>query len=416
MATTVAAMKGKLGSTEYFVLAMKAKLLAEKGIIPSEMEDWPNMSLEEREQRALNLTRVKNQIAPYLMRDKDRFFGAIILAGKNLKPEDFEPLGKIATEGLPRLYQTQTDLMGFLTLQDGVVLIPLDGQHRLKALQLAIEGRDKDGKKIGGHLPPNLSLANEDITVMLIPYDAKKARKIFTKVNRYAKPTTTGQNLVMDDDDIIAILSRMVADDINIIGGRLVKYTSNTLNDKEGNYFTTLATIAECNVAIWDANFPGKLNRTEPLEDRNTRTLFEEKVRDTWGFLVENIDLFADALVDKEPSGDNKRTEIRENFLLGKPVPQVCLVKAFVRLTSGKMTARQAAAKLNAVAWNKNAKLWDRVLMSGGKILHKNKGLATDLLCYMAGEPLDKAREKKLLDAYRIAHGDAKKQLPDRLK
>ena len=396
MATTLAAMKGKLGSTEYFVLAMKAKALIEKAIIPSEMDGWDAMSLEEREQRKINYARVKNQIAPYLVRDEDRFFGAIILAAQHLDPTSFEPIADVATKGLPNLYKTEARLMGFLTLQGNEVLIPLDGQHRLKALQFALEGKDEKSRNIKT-FKPDSSLADEDITVILVPYEIKKSRKIFTKVNRYAKPTTTGQNLVIDDDDIVAVLSRMVANDVGIIGANLVNADSNTLSDRTG-YFTTLAAIAECNLAILEANFPGKIDRTAPIEDHNKRTLYEDKVRQTWAFLVENIELFADALEDKESSGDNKRREIREDYLLGKPVPQVCLVKTFVRLTTqGNMALSKAANKLNAVDWRKDADLWDRVLMSGGKILTKNKKLATDLLYYIVGGRLDEEEKSNLL-------------------
>jgi len=400
MATTIAAMKGKLGSTDYFILAMKAKELVEKAIIPSEMEGWENMQLEEREQRDINYARVKNQIAPYLVSDVDRFFGALIVMAQNFDPENFEPIADVATKGLPNLYKTQAQLMGFLTLTGGEVLIPLDGQHRLKAIQFAIEGRDEKNKPIAG-LSPSSTLPNEDVTVILIPYDDKKARKIFTKVNKYARPTTTGQNLVTDDDDIIAVLSRGIANDQSIIGARLVKYKNNTLNDKD-RFFTTLATLAESNEAILRAHFPEKIDRTRPVEEAK-RFLFEQKVREVWGFLVENIDLFSDVLEDKDESGDSKRQEIREDYLLGKPVPQFCLVDAFARLTvpDTNLTPEKAAKKLNAVDWRKDAPEWDRLFMAGGRLITKNRRLVTSILYYRAGGKLEDAAKEDLLDKYR---------------
>jgi len=393
-------MKGKLGSTNYFILAMKAKELVEKTVIPSEMKGWKNMQLEEREQRDINYTRVKNQIAPYLVSDADRFFGALIVMAQNFDPTNFEPIADVATKGLPNLYKTQAQLMGFLTLTGGEVLIPLDGQHRLKAIQFAIEGRDEKNKPIAG-LSPSSTLPNEDVTVILIPYDDKKARKIFTKVNKYARPTTTGQNLVTDDDDIIAVLSRAIANDQSIIGADLVKYKSNTLNDREG-YFTTLATVAECNVKILEAHFPGEVDRTRPTESAK-KMLYEQKVREVWSFLVENINLFSNALEDKDEIGDAKRREIREDYLLGKPVPQVCLLDAFVRLTvpDTNLSHENAAKKLNAVDWRKDAGEWDRLFMSGGKLLTKNKKLVTEILYYRAGGKLEEEAKGELLGKYR---------------
>lgn len=414
MATTVAALKGKLGSTEYFILAMKAKELVEKTIIPSEMEGWENMTLEEREQRDINYTRVKNQIAPYLAQDKDRFFGAIILTVKPFHSSNFEPIANVATTGLPNLYKTQAQLMGFLTLTGGEQLIPLDGQHRLKAIQFAIEGRDEKSKPIAG-LSPCSELANEDVTVILVPYESKKARKIFTKVNKYAKPTTTGQNLVTDDDDIVAVLSRVIANEQNIIGAHLVNSKSNTLGDNDSR-FTTLATLAECNEAILKAHFPEKIDRTNPTAPGKVE-LYKQKVRVVWEFLVEHIDLFSQALENKNDDGDDKRREIRQDYLLGKPVAQFCLVKAFACLTTPEtnLTYKEAAAKLNEVDWRKDAGEWDRLFMSGGKIVTKNKNLVTDILCYRAGQVLDEEKKGELLERYRALFPDDekdKKELP----
>jgi len=403
MATTVAAMKGKFGSTDYYILAMKASDLVANSIIPSEIPGWGSLSLEEKEQRDINYARVKKWIVPYLLSDKDRFFGALIMMAKNLGPKSFEPISDLAKSGLPRLYETQSQLMGFLTLTGGD-LIPLDGQHRLKALQFAIEGVDEKGKPLTG-VSPSASLPDEDVTVILIPYDDKKARRIFTKVNKYAKPTTTGQNLVTDDDDIIAVLSRKIAND-HIGGADLVKYKGNTLSDKEG-YFTTLSTLADCNVAILEEHFGEKLDsqkidRTRPVDDARAM-LYHEKVQEVWQFLIAHIDYFADALADKSKNGDANRCAIRSKNLLGKPVPQFCLVAAFARLTGPgtNLSYRQAAKKLNAVDWKKDAAEWDRLLMSGDKILTKNKKLVAEMLHYRLGGKLTEDAKEVLLNKYR---------------
>ncbi len=405
MAQTFAAIKGKFGDTEYFVLAMKAKQLVEKARIPSEGLEWKDMSLEEREQRDINYNRIKKQIVPYLQKDKSRFFGAIILTAQNFKTTNFEPLNKFAAK-LPKLYEEEAHQMGFLTLKGNEVLMPLDGQHRLKAIQFAIEGQDEKSRKI--EKGPDVSLANEDVTIILIPYEKTKARKIFTKVNRYAKPTSKGQNLVTDDEDIIAILARYIAN--KIIGADLVNYKSNTLsrvgnkNSKKPNdarYFTTLATIADCNEAILNAVVGHKIDRTKSVEDTD-KDFYIKEVQEVWDFLVKNIELLADALKDKSETGDQRRVEIRGDFLLGKPIVQLCLVKAFMHLTEkARMEKSHAAAKLNKIDWRNDVPVWDRLLISGGKVQKQNRELAVDIICYMAGEDLDKEEEMDLLIRYR---------------
>ena len=73
MASVLPAMQGKFGNTEYWIVTMPAKELTERLIIPSEIEGWTEVTLEERYQREINYNRVRNQIAPYLVHDDDRF-------------------------------------------------------------------------------------------------------------------------------------------------------------------------------------------------------------------------------------------------------------------------------------------------------------------------------------------------------
>lgn len=406
MATTVAAMKARLGNTDYYILSMKAKELTERVKIPKEMEGWDDMSVEERYQRDINYSRVKSQIAPYLANEDSRFFGSIIVAAMNFSQDDsFEPLSEVAVKGLPRLYKTGAAHMGFLTLSGGENLVPLDGQHRLKAIEFAITGRDERGKDIDAIKTPCTQLADEDVTVILVPYEVRKARHIFTCVNRYAKPTTAGQNYVTDDNDVIAVLSREVANDL--IGGRLAKYTGNTLGPKDGE-FTTLSTIYNCNENIILQTFPeGKIDKTN-RPSREKEALYRKKVKEVWGSLLDDIDVFADARSDTEETGDEKRREIRKNNLLGKPVAQECLVRAFVSLTQSPNTLsyEEACKKLNALPWGiteENLKIWQRVLWSGGtdgRIITKNRSLATDLVLYLAGKPFTSEARDALRSNY----------------
>ena len=419
MATTVPAMRGRLGNTDYYILSMKAQELVDRVKIPKEMKEWEDESVEERYQREINYHRVRTQIAPYLAKDDSRFFGALIVAAMNFGDAvSFEPLADLTTKGLPRLYRAAATNMGFLTFMGGEIMVPLDGQHRLKAIQFAITGVDERSRPIDD-VTPCSDLAQEDVTVILVAYEPRKARKIFTKVNRYAKTTTTGQNYVTDDDDVLAVLTREVANEL--IGGRLAKFTSNTLRPKDAE-FTTLAIVYNCNEEIVRSTFAeGKLDKTH-LPDKAKQRLFRKKVMDVWRTVLEGIEVFADALDDKEESGDARRREIRGANLLGKPVAQECLVRAFVRLTGAptNMSAEDACRRLNRLPWSmteENLDKWQRVLWSGGtdgKIITKNRKLATALIAWAAGERVTDERRAELLEEYRkqFPEGERDRELP----
>ena len=426
MSTIFGAMKGRLGTTDYYILSMKAQDLVNRVKIPKELEDWDDLKVEEHFQRDINYNRVKTQIGPYLANDDNRFFGAVIVAAFNFDENiEFEPLADVVPrKSLRASWRAETENMGFLNFLGGELLVPLDGQHRVKAIDFALTGRDEKGNDITRIQKPCTQLATEDVTVILIPYETKKARNIFTRVNRYAKPTTKGQNIIVDDDDIVAVISRQVANDPELIGGRLAKYTSSTLR-KNDRFFTTLAIIYSASEAIINDTFPhGKIDKTE-LPSRDQQQLFKKKVLEVWEHVLDGIEVFADALHDKGPTGDDQRRKIRERNLLGKPVAQECLVRAFVQLTRAptNMMPADACEKLNQLPWDmteENLIKWQRILWAGGmngKILTKNRLLATNMIAYMAGERLSDEQKQELLNNYRNQFPEAEREnlnLPER--
>ena len=391
MPTTVPALKGKLGAMDYYVLTMKAAELVNAVQIPLESDvlKWKTLSIEEQYQREIDYNRCKKQIAPYLAKDPNRFFGAIIVAAVNFKPT-FEPLSDLGK--VPAIYKRASAPMGFLTFEGGEVFVPLDGQHRVKALKYAIDGADGD-KMLNFEPDPNL--AKEDVTVILVAYESKRARRIFNKVNQYAKATTPGQNYIIDDEDIVAILSRKVANHIG--GAAVVKFKKNTLGLTDPE-FTTLRVLYVCSEEIIQDCFPGpKLDRHKSVTPEQMK-LYRQKIESTWDLLCDEITVFADAMSDRSESGAESRMEIRKTNLLGKPVPQIALVRAFLRLTHGvtNMSEKEACRRLNAISWENDAKVWDRILWTGTKILDKNGKLAARLAAYMAGEKLSAKEQEKL--------------------
>ena len=144
------AIRGQFGRHEYFLFTMKAQDMTSRVRLPQELPEWPSLQVEERFQRILNLGRVSREIAPYLANNQDRFFGAVILAAMNYEDNiSFESLGDMSVK-LPALYGTHSDNVGYLVCKGGEVLVPLDGQHRVKALDLAIAGHDDKGRALVG--------------------------------------------------------------------------------------------------------------------------------------------------------------------------------------------------------------------------------------------------------------------------
>lgn len=420
MASVHPVMVGQFGTTEYYMLTMKAGDVANQLIIPKEMPDWDDMELEERFQREINYNRVRTQIAPYLALDPDRFFGALIVDVINGEEMEFEPLGRIAGKP-PKLYETAARAFGFLTLSGKEVLVPLDGQHRLAALKFALSGKDERQRPIT-LFDPNTEIATDDILLILVKHDRGKARKIFNKVNRYAKPTSKADNLITSDDDVVAIIARnQIANEL--IGSRLVQYGSNTLS-KGTHHFTTLATIYEATKHILEAEF-GKISDRE-LPDSNKKSLYQSEAVRHWKQLLDGVSEFTLALADQGMSGDKKRVEIRNSNLLGKPIAQLAVVWASVYLVhatcsdGSRIAFGSIVERINKVDWSMDNLLWQKILMDGQRVVSGRQAanFAGRFISYYLGLPLDEVELGDLASLYRArfpATEQASVQLPERL-
>ncbi len=410
MASVLPAMRGKFGTTEYYIVTMPAKELTEKLTIPREIEGWEDLSLEERYQRDINYNRVKSQIARYLVDEDDRFFGAFIVSVLNATSLEFEPITNIYKGNVPNLYRSAGDAFGFLTLQGREVLVPLDGQHRLAALKFAISGKDEKQQPISG-LESRTDIAEDMCTLMLIVHDPDKSRKIFNKVNRYAKKTTKAENLITADDDIVAVIVREeIVGTSNAIPDSLVNTKANTLPAK-AREFTTLSTLYEATKYLLEDTH-SSIN-TATLPDIATQRLMKREAKDFWEQLCSDLDLFSSALHDPSENGDSRRQEIRRDFLLGKPVAQWALVQAIVRLrtenqaTGERMSLGEAIRRGNQLDWSVSDSRWQQVLMNGKKVLAGKAAVnfASCVIAYWLGQDLSEPEVNKLEERYNQGGG-----------
>jgi len=92
MPTTIPALRGNFGSTEYWVTTMNIGEFVKSVHFPQDLPGWEDMSIEEKYQREINLRRVRNEIAPYFASDPERFSSSLVLAVMNSEEMVFEPL------------------------------------------------------------------------------------------------------------------------------------------------------------------------------------------------------------------------------------------------------------------------------------------------------------------------------------
>jgi DNA sulfur modification protein DndB len=189
--TFIPAFRAKVGDWDYFICQMKYGEVARQVSFAYELGG--NKDLSTMIQRGIS-DRTED-IKEYLVNSSHRFLGALIVAAWGGEPE-YIPIKMDDPDGMLQGIDRE---FGVLTFDGTQQYFALDGQHRLRAI--------KDSIKV------NPELLTEDICVLLVNHfesdeGRERTRRLFTNINRNAKSTTGAENIVLDEDDGIAILTR----------------------------------------------------------------------------------------------------------------------------------------------------------------------------------------------------------------
>ena len=408
MALLLPAIKGKLGTNDYYVATMKARELAEKIVIPSESSDWLHQDLDSYFQRAINYKRVRDEIAPYFNKRSDRFSGTIIVALQNFKK-------KVTFQALT----SGDNQCGLLMIDGASEFLPIDGQHRALAIKYAISGHDNEGKPLP-QMEPNLDLTQEDIPVMLIPFHKATVRKIFMSLNEHAKNPTPNEKIAIGDN-LIQALTRSVAASVFTI--RLVKIKDKTL-ELDSPKITTLTSLATGTEYIFDSLYPDlKKYKKKPVKEMGAEYQgIRDAVEKHWQTITNHIDFYRLSMRSGEVSGDRTRVALKKKWLVSRPMVQDCFIHAFsLLIAKGSRFCKQetdAAKALNHLPLKASQmRHWQPFLFSNNqRVVAGNKRFTTQLMVYMASGDYYIAKDK-LLQRYReFFPGEPKKQLPDPVK
>ena len=155
--------------------------------------------------------------------------------------------------------QRLNDAFGLLKFDGTQKYYALDGQHRLSAIKTLLDRTNplSDGS------PEDFE--NDEFSVIVVvpsPSDSNKTfmqkyRRLFTNLNRYAKKTDNATNIMMDEDDTFAILTRkLISNNAFFKSPELRQKKSTRIKTKSKNlsvndpHFTSLETLYEMNITL----------------------------------------------------------------------------------------------------------------------------------------------------------------------
>ena len=227
------ALRGVIGNWIYYSCLMNFRELSERVEFADEIHK--NTQLSDMIQRTLNGDRSR-KIADYLETQPERFFNSLVIAtylgNPNWQPiSGVKPIGK--DNELISLSEETLQSVGFLTLRGDEKLFAIDGQHRLAGIKKAVS----DGM---------LERSYDEVSVIFVAHQdnskgIERTRRLFTTLNKTAKPVTKGDIIALDEDDVTAITVRWLIEKTELFSGQRIAFVAH--NNMPVNNFDSLTTI-----------------------------------------------------------------------------------------------------------------------------------------------------------------------------
>ena len=391
-AINIPAIRGVLGDIVYYTASFTFKQIAER---VQKVNDELHTSTSLKDQLQRSLTKNYESITNYILSQKEHFFNALVLA-----VYDGEPVWNEIEVGFKGEDYYN---MGFLMLNGEEKIFPVDGQHRVEGIKDAIK--------------ENPELEDETISVILIGHQKNKegmerTRRIFSTLNRYAKPVSTGDIIALDEDDTVAIVTRDLLESFPLFMNDNVKDSkkSKVLLD-ETKAFTSLITLYETNRIIYKyyKSFKDNCKRlysgpkiAEFLKLRPEQKeidAFETYLKDFWTQFSESFAGMKDYVKSTDTNAALKYRNKEEGGLLYfRPVALPQLIIAILETCyRTKISVRESMNAYSNLEMCISNEPWVKVLWDANKhtMIVSNATLVRSLLMYMYNSTLLTDKEMK---------------------
>ena len=356
MAIKIPAIRSKIGIWFYYVSSLSFEQV-NKYVRPIDDELHHSDLLSGMIQRSI--TSNYKSIANYIETQEERFFNSLILAVYDGQPK----WNEIRTQD-----ETGEDNynLGIITLTDDVKIFPVDGQHRVAGIKKAIED--------------NPDIKSERVPVIFIGHSTdeigmQRTRRMFSTLNRYAKPVSLRDIIALDEDDVVAIASRNLIDNTDIfVTDRILDSKNKSIPDTNDMALTSIITYYECNkellwlhikdtevVGLEEKLIRGRAKINEYIRHRPTDeiiSIFTQECKDFWESIVNKCPEIREANITVGAYRDNNG-----GHLFFRPIALYPFVKASVRIKEhyNKSYTQIIESIPSELLWIQN-RLWRKII------------------------------------------------------
>jgi DNA sulfur modification protein DndB len=223
-------LRGTMGDWLYYVTLMPFKEIAKRVSIAEEIHR--DQGLKKMIQREISDR--TSEIVLYLASQEQRFFNSLILGIYDGEPQ-WQPLEIMRNEIYNEEEMDQLNkTFGASILKGNEKIFAIDGQHRSEAIKKTVSIMSE--------------IENEENTVIFVAHKTTdegviRTRRLFTTLNRYAKPVKINEIIALDEEDNCAIITRNIVEDFDLLKGKVLFNKNRSISPKNKSAFTNIIVL-----------------------------------------------------------------------------------------------------------------------------------------------------------------------------
>jgi len=391
----IPALKARIGNWDYYITTLTFEQVS---IYVSRIDDQLHSSESLKDLIQRSITSNYLSIKEYILNQPELFFNSLVLAVYDDYPDWREIEFKYE--------DTESYQMGLLEFPGHHKIFPVDGQHRVEGIKEALRN--------------NSELKNQRIGAIFIGHSTneegmRKSRRLFSTLNRYAKPVTMDDIIALDEDDSIAIITRDLLEEHSLFkGNRVTKSKNKAIPNDDKQSFTSIITLYDCGWELMKF-FRKKRMAEAPNAERDSKSLkeylkfrpmepeillFKEFCFGFWTAMMNNTTELQTFLTSTslEPAKEYRNQDNGGNLLF-RPVGLYPLVQASIEIH--KRTHQDFETifrKINEIEFTLNVSPWVQVLWNSFEhtMIMGNQGLTKLLILYLYSDVIRPAELKNL--------------------
>jgi DNA sulfur modification protein DndB len=280
-------------------------------------------------------------------------------------------------------------VLGFLVFDGSEDLFAVDGQHRVVGIKKALERVPDRG--------------SEEVATIFVghqnnPAGLERTRRLFTTLNRYAKPVSTQEKIALDEDDVVAIVTRQLLEEYPLFRDKVSIAKSKPIPVTDHQNFTTVVTVYD----VMDVYLRDKTNsdwrdfkRSRPT-DSAIESFYSRGIA-FWRTMAANFDALT--TFQSTPVAPDAAARFRSRaggHLLFRPIGLMIVVRVVRRLMDSGLTLDDVIGRVAHAPMMLQDPPWTGLLWDPGNrrmvTAPENQRLAEKLLAYMVGVRLEALR------------------------